>query len=219
LVGVDAEGIQLRVLAHYMNDESFTFAVTSGNKDDGTDPHTLNKIAFGDPCRARADAKTFIYAWLLGAGVGKVAQILGCSGRDAKIAVEDFVAFYPGLKDLKEGLIPSDAGRGYFEGFDGRLVRIVGEDQSSKEHFCLAGYLQNGEVVTMKRAKQIWYPRLVSEGIPFKLVNFVHDEWQTEVPDRATAEYVATVQKESIRLAGEQLNLRCPMSGSLRHWH
>jgi DNA polymerase-1 len=198
-----------------MNDERFTFAVTSGNKDDGTDPHTLNKIALGSACRSRADAKTFVYAWLLGAGIGKVSQILGCTGAEAKKAVEDFVTFYPGLVDLKGKVIPRDASRGYFEGFDGRYVSIVGEDQGSKEHFALAGYLQNGEVVVMKRAKCIWYPRLKAERIPFELVNFVHDEWQTQVnAPRDVAEYVASVQKDAIRQAGEDLNLRCPMSGS-----
>jgi DNA polymerase-1 len=215
LVGVDAEGIQLRVLAHIINDPRFTEAVVSGKKEDGTDPHTLNKTALGNPCKSREAAKTFIYAWLLGAGVDKVSQILECSYSEAKRACEDFVQFYPGLQTIKRDVIPRDAQRGYFEGFDGRYVRIVGDDQGSREHFTLAGYLQNGEVVVMKRAMEIWVPRLKLERIPFKLVNFVHDEWQTEVSaGRDVAEYVATVQKDAIRQAGEDLQLLCPMSGS-----
>lgn len=215
LVGVDAEGIQLRVLAHYINDERFTHSVIAGKKEDGTDPHTLNKTALGSPCKSREDAKTFIYAWLLGAGIGKISQILGCSHGEAKRANDDFITFYPGLGLLKRDQIPSDAARGYFEGFDGRFVPIWGDDQGSREHFCLAGYLQNGEVIVMKRAMQIWYPRLCREKVPFRLVNFVHDEWQTEVQGgRDVAEYVASVQKDAIRQAGEDLKLLCPMSGS-----
>jgi DNA polymerase-1 len=183
LVGVDAESIQLRVLAHYINDPQFTQSLLTGKKEDGTDPHSLNKLALGNHCKSRNDAKTFIYAWLLGAGVGKVAQILGCDYRDAKQSVENFVEFYPGLKAVKRDQIPDDARRGYFQGFDGRWVKIWGEDQSSREHFCLAGYLQNGEVTVMKHAMKIWHPKLRSMGIPFSLVNFVHDEWQTQVPD------------------------------------
>lgn len=215
LVGVDAEGIQLRVLAHYINDPRFTNSVIAGKKEDGTDPHSLNKTALGSPCKSREDAKTFIYAWLLGAGIEKISQILGCSRREAKQADADFISFYPGLELLKRDRIPSDAARGYFEGFDGRFVSIVGDDQGSREHFCLAGYLQNGEKIVMARAMQIWYPRLTAERIPFRLVNFVHDEWQTEVQaDRQVAEYVASVQKDAIRQAGEDLQLLCPMSGS-----
>lgn len=220
LVGVDAEGIQLRVLAHYINDPRFTAAVTEGNKEDGTDPHSLNKVALGAPCKSRNHAKTFIYAWLLGAGVGKVAQILECSGSEAKRACDDFIEFYPGLQLIKKDIIPRDASRGYFEGFDGRYVTIVGEDQGSREHFTLAGYLQNGETVVMKRAMQLWYPQLVRERIPFKIVNFVHDEFQTEVQaDYGVAEYVAKLQADSIRQAGEDLGLRCPMAGSILSGH
>lgn len=219
LVGVDAESIQLRVLAHYINDEAFTQSLLTGKKEDHSDPHSLNQKALGPICASRNHAKTFIYAWLLGAGIGKVAQILECSYGEASEAVSNFIEFYPGLKKVKTELIPEDARRGYFQGFDGRWVKIWGEDLSSKMHFTLAGYLQNGEVCIMKHAKQIWYPRLRKEGVPFKTVNFVHDEWQTEVPDYETGKYVGRVQADSIRLAGELLNLRCPMAGSVLSGH
>lgn len=215
LVGCDAEGIQLRVLAHYINDPRFTKAVTEGDKDAGTDPHSLNAIALGSACKSRAEAKTFIYAWLLGAGVGKVAQILTCSYSEAKVACENFIKFYPGLHHLKTSVIPGDASRGYFQGFDGRYVRIAGDDQGSKEHYALAGWLQNGETVIMRRATELWYPRLKSEGIPFKQCNLVHDEFQTAVyGTKEVADYVGQVQAWSIKQAGEDLNLRCPMAGA-----
>lgn len=219
LVGVDAESIQLRVLAHYINDQQFTASLLSGRKEDGTDPHSLNKVALGRPCKSRNHAKTFIYAWLLGAGVSKVAQILECSYEEARKAVSDFIEFYPGLKHVKEDIIPADAARGYFEGFDGRYVKIVGEDKSSKEHFALAGYLQNGETVVMKHAMQIWHPKLISMGIPFKIVNFVHDEWQTEVYSHEHGVIVGEIQADAIREAGEALGLRCPMAGSVLSGH
>lgn len=219
LVGVDAESIQLRVLAHYINDPKFTESLLTGKKEDHSDPHSLNKIALGPICATRNDAKTFIYAWLLGAGIGQVAQILSCTYGEAAEAVSNFIEFYPGLKYVKEILIPEDAKRGYFQGFDGRWVKIFGEDFSSKKHFTLAGYLQNGEVCVMKHGMKIWYPRLRQEGVPFKIVNFVHDEWQTEVPDYETGKYVGLVQAEALKLAGERLNLRCPMAGSVLSGH
>lgn len=219
LVGVDAEGIQLRVLAHYIDDKGFTESVTSGKKENGTDPHSLNKQALGSPCKSRNDAKTFIYAWLLGAGVGKVTEILGCSYAEAKNAIDDFIGFYPGLKLLKSSIIPRDAARGYFEGFDGRYINIFGDDTGTREHLALAGYLQGGEVIVMKTAMGIWMPKLKKEKVPFKLVNFVHDEWQTQVPDWDTGVYVGDTQADAIRQAGEILQLRCPMAGSTLSGH
>ena len=60
LVGTDAEGIQLRVLTHYMKSEVWRKAITSGVKEEGTDIHTMNMKALGSVCRNRDAAKTFI---------------------------------------------------------------------------------------------------------------------------------------------------------------
>jgi len=214
LVGVDADGIQLRVLAHYMNDPEFTKALVDGKKEDGTDAHTLNMQALGPVCKDRDTAKTFIYAWLLGAGIAKVAQILNCKNNEAKEAVTSFLNRITGLKYLKEEVIPRDANRGYFIGLDGRAVIC------DSEHLMLAGYLQNGESVIMKRANVLWRNRLLKEKIPFKQVDFVHDEWQTEVPDDLElATYIAKIQADSIRQVGEDLKLNCPMAGSILNQH
>lgn len=210
LVGVDAEGIQLRILAHYMDDKAFTESLVTGRKEDGTDPHSLNQRALGPICKSRDDAKTFIYAWLLGAGLAKVAAILGCSLAEAKEAVDNFVKAYPGLKRLKEEIIPRDAARGYFIGLDGRFVLC------DNEHLMLAGYLQNGESVVMKKASILWRNKLISENVPFRLVNLVHDEWQTEVPkDLELAKYVAQTQADSLEEVGRIFNMNCPLAGSI----
>lgn len=214
LVGVDADGIQLRILAHYLNDLEFTEELINGRKEDGTDAHSRNVQRLGLNHITRDDAKTFIYAFLLGAGTGKVAEILRCKPKVAKASVERFIEAIPGLKHLKGYQIPRDASRGYFEGLDKRLVIC------NNEHLMLAGYLQNGESTVMKHATQWWYNRLTRERIPFKLVNFVHDEWQTEVPnDLDLAKYIAEVQADSIRTVGEMLELRCPMAGSVLNTH
>ncbi len=211
LIGTDAEGIQLRVLAHYINDQRFTDSVTKGNKKDGTDPHSLNAKALGDICSGRAPAKRFIYAWLLGAGTAMVGHILECNLSDAKQAVDNFIEYYPGLKDLKSKQIPLDALRGWFQGFDGRYVPV------ESEHLVLAGYLQNGEACIMKGAARIWYPKLIKEKIPFKLVNFVHDEWQTEVDDNdEICNYVSEVQCKAIEEIGVNLKLNCPLAGEAK---
>jgi hypothetical protein len=79
----------------------------------------------------------------------------------------------------------------------------------------LAGYLQNGEKVIMAKAKQIWWEKLTSEGVPFWLVNWVHDEWQTEtIDDMDIALHIAKTQAEAIREAGEAYNVYCPLAGS-----
>jgi DNA polymerase I len=235
LVGVDAEGIQLRIFAHYIDDPEFTRSLVEGKKDDKTDPHSLNQRILGRVCKSRAAAKRFIYALLLGAGIGKLAEILECSIQEAKEALDRLLARYGGFAKLKQEVLPLDGRRGWFFGLDGRKVPIPGETAGARTHLAMSGYLQNGEAIVMKKACLKWHEILDGEfrslygsirnninnmdcGRPWSIVNFVHDEWQTEVPNDLTiALKVAKVQADSLRIVGEELGLKCPLAGS--YWN
>lgn len=215
LLGCDAEGIQMRILAHYINDENYTRTIVEGRKEDETDVHNVNRRLLGRVCRSRDDAKTFIYAWLLGAGLGKVAQILGCSGKDSSRAVRLFIEGIPGLAELKRGEIPRDARQGYFVGLDGRKVIVP------SEHYVLAGYLQNGEALVMKYANILWREWAEGPGLRYNQVDFVHDEWQTEVYSEASAHQLGMLQCAAIKQAGLDLGVRCALAGDYkigRNW-
>jgi DNA polymerase-1 len=209
LVGTDAVGIQLRIFAHYINDPEFIKAVCEGNSKDGSDPHSLNARVLGVP---RDVAKTFIYAFLLGAGDAKIGEIVGGSKRDGRDAKQKYVEAYPGLKLLRETQIPRDAARGFFQSFDGRLVVC------DSEHLMMAGYLQTGEACIMKHANVLWRKKANELKIPYRQVNFVHDEWQTEVcsPEKGQAESLGRIQCDAIRVVGEMFKLNCPMAGDTR---
>lgn len=216
LVGCDAEGIQLRIFAHYIDDPVFTQSLIDGKKEDKSDPHSLNQSILGEVCKTRQAAKRFIYALLLGAGNGKLREILECSPEAAQEALDRLLERYTGFAYLKEKVIPLDAKRGWFVGLDGRAVRIPGEDLGSRRHLCMSGYLQNGEAVAMKLATLKWWPRL--RDYDAKIVNFVHDEWQVEVPnDTRIAIEVAKMMADSLRQVGEDLKLKCPLAGS--YWN
>jgi DNA polymerase-1 len=210
LVGTDADGIQMRIFAHVIEDQKLIEALVNGRKEDKSDIHSVHQRALGTPpCGSRDEAKTFIYAFLLGAGVGRVAEIFGCAARAAKKALGDFLDFYPGLKKLKRTLIPQWAERGYFVGLDGRKVPC------DSEHLMLAGILQCGEKVIMARALLAWMKELRKRNIPFELVNWVHDEWQTLIDDDDdVCAQVQAVQVQAIRDQGPLLNMICPLEGS-----
>jgi len=234
LVGCDADGIQLRIFAHYINDPEFTRSLVDGRKEDGTDCHSLNAQKLGDGV-SRDQAKTFIYSFLLGSGVGKTAHILNCAMGEAKERRNRFVDSYPGLVYVREELIPRDIARGYFEGIDGRKV-IIPPNVLARGNVAgavLGGYLQNGETCVMKHANLRWRKALRDAGIPFKQVNFIHDEWQTVTEGNierdctwnASAKRwiansgtilkaVGDCQADSIREIGVELGLNCPMAGN-----
>lgn len=209
LVGTDADGIQLRILAHYLKNDDYVHAIVSGRKEDETDIHNLNRKALALDHLTRDHAKTFIYAWLLGAGTGRVASILSTSPANARQAMANFLENTDGLTGLKTGQIVRDAARGYFVGVDGRRVLC------GSQHLMLAGYLQNAESIIMKRANVLWREWADKEKINYKQVNFVHDEWQTECfEDNDGCERLGYLQRESIVQVGKDLKLYCPLAGS-----
>lgn len=215
LVGVDAEGIQLRIFAHYINDPEFTRSLVEGKKDDKTDPHSLNQRILGSVCKSRAAAKRFIYALLLGAGVQKLSEILDCSQSETEEALGRLLRRYTGWAQLKENVFPKDASRGYFVGLDGRRVPIPGDTEGGRRHLAMSGYLQNGEAVCMKLATVKFYPEFRKLG---KLVNFVHDEWQSECKNNMeVALTIAKLKADALRQVGEDLKLNCPLAGS--YWN
>lgn len=212
LVGVDADGIQLRILAHYINDEDFTKALVEGKASEGTDAHTMNMKALGLPHITRDNAKTFIYAWLLGASLPKVADILKCSVKEAKQANQNFLNRYPGLKDLKQNKVLVDADNGFFVSLDGRKIKC------DSAHKMLAGYLQAGEQAIMKKALTLWVDKAESLDLPFQLRNFIHDEFQIESisKDRETAELIGSIAAEAISSVGDIFQLNCPLKGNFK---
>ena len=209
LVGTDAEGIQLRILADLMESQEYIDAIITGKKENETDIHNLNRKALGLSHITRDMAKTFIYAFLLGAGTGKISQILKTDMRQANAAVNNFMESISGLKKLKKSVVPAIAERGYFRGYDGRKVKVP------SEHKTLAGMLQNGESTIMKWATRQWVNDARAEGINFKLVTWPHDEWQTEcIGSKDQAERLGAIQRKSIETVGVELGMMCPLAGS-----
>src|SRR5690606_5799494 len=109
------------------------------------------------------------YALLLGAGIGKLTEILGTDQPETERALDRLLSRYTGWATLKEEVFPKDAKRGYFIGLDGRAVRIPGDTESNRRHLAMSGYLQNGEAVCMKLATLKWHHKLA--GMDSMLVN------------------------------------------------
>lgn len=213
LVGADADGIQLRVLADYLwrhfGATEYAEAIMEGKKEDGTDIHNVNRKALGVEHATRDDAKTFIYSWLLGAGVAKTASILRINERQAAEARDRFERSIDGLYSLKNELIPYVWEQKHFTGYDGRKVVVP------SKHKALAGILQNGETVLMKHALLRWHEKARKEGINFKMVGFIHDEYQVEViGGEAEAKFMGQLISDTLLETGQELGFKIPTPGT-----
>jgi DNA polymerase I-like protein with 3'-5' exonuclease and polymerase domains len=198
LVGADASGLELRMLAHYMDDAAYTKEILEG------DIHTANQLAAG--LETRPQAKTFIYAFLYGAGNAKIGAIVNGSAKQGGDLKDKFLRNTPALADLRER-ITAQGEEGYLDGLDGRRLRV------RSAHAALNTLLQGAGAVVMKQAVIHLYELL--DGIDFKLVAQVHDEWQIEcLPE--VAEFVGKAAVDAIIQAGVTFNLNCPLDGEYR---
>ena len=200
LVGVDASGLELRMLAHYMGDEEFTNVLLRD------DIHTRNQTAAG--LATRPQAKTFIYAFLYGAGDAKIGSIVGGSARDGNKLRTRFLRNTPALETLRER-VGQASRKGYLRGIDGRKLWV------RSEHSALNTLLQAAGAIIMKRALILLNDYATQHGIDYKFVGNVHDEIQSEVATEQ-AEKFGWLAVECIKAAGISFELRCPLDGEYK---
>jgi DNA polymerase I-like protein with 3'-5' exonuclease and polymerase domains len=197
---MDASGLELRMLAHYMNDKDYTYEVLNG------DIHTANQRAAG--LESRDKAKTFIYAFLYGAGDGKIGEIVGGTARQGKVLKANFLNNTPALATLRSRVAKA-SGKGYLKGLDGRRIKV------RSEHSALNTLLQGAGAVVMKQALVHLEDYANKEGLDYHFIGNIHDEIQTEVrEDQATRFGELAVQ--AVVDTTETLNLRCPLDAEYK---
>jgi len=201
LVGIDASGLELRMLAHYMKDDAYIYEVTQG------DIHTANQKAAG--LETRAQAKTFIYAFLYGAGAAKIGKVVGAGAKEGQRLIDSFLENTPKLRALRENVAKVCKSSGSLPGLDGRRLHV------RSDHAAVNTLLQGAGAIVMKQALVILDERLSKLGVDYKFVANVHDEWQIEV-EEAYADMVGKLGVQAIEQAGRVLEMRCPLTGEYR---
>ena len=200
LLGVDASGLEIRMLAHYMNDEEYTNEILNG------DVHTANQELA--KLESRDKAKTFIYALMYGAGDEKLGKVVGGSTADGKRARQYFFDNKPTFKSLRDRVQRASAKK-YLKGLDGRKLYV------RNQHSALNTLLQGAGAIVMKKALVTLDLKLRLNSIDYKFVANIHDEWQIEVKENQ-ADFAGRLAVDSIIKAGEHFKLRCPLDGEYK---
>jgi DNA polymerase-1 len=200
LVGADASGLELRMLAHYMRDPEYTKEILEG------DIHTKNMKAAG--LTNRDQAKTFIYAFLYGAGPAKIGSIVGGGEKEGRQLIQSFLSNTPALKALRSK-VDKVSEQGWLPGLDGRHLIV------RSQHAALNTLLQGAGAIVMKKSLILLTEKLKCDRILGSFVANVHDEWQIETT-KEHAESVGEASVQAIRDAGLALELRCPLDGEFK---
>lgn len=212
-VGHDASGLELRMLAHYINDPEYTEILLNG------DIHSHNQKLAGLP--TRASAKTFIYAFIYGAGDAKLGDIIKGTEADGAAIRDRFLSENPRLAKLISGVKRKAKKYGYLRGLDGR--RIIMRRNSNGDvmvHKALNTLLQCAGAVVMKRSMVILNNDATAEHLDFRKVIDMHDEGQAEVSAKDSKRY-AELAELSLVKTGTYYNMRVPLAAEAkigRNW-
>ncbi|MGL5934583.1 MAG: DNA polymerase [Cetobacterium sp.] len=239
LLGWDASGLELRMLAHFLaryDGGEYVKLVTEG------DVHTHNQTVAGLPTRGMA--KTFIYGLIYGAGGWKLGSITGVSDEDiasfkgksrewdsaraslekknmgtsdVNVALElkgrklkaQFLKGLPALAMLKDAVETRAREAGFLSGLDGRVLGVRAVYSS------LNLLLQSAGAIVMKKADVIWDRKLREAGLRDKVrqICAIHDEYQALVQTGYEKE-VGDLAIAAIKEAGAYFKLRCPLDGA-----
>ena len=200
IVGMDAKGLELRMLAHYMRDKSYMDVVLNG------DPHEVNRIAAG--LETRAESKRFIYAFLYGAGAEKLGSVVGGTASEGAKLKRDFLSNMPALEELITK-VQAMAEKGSLKGLDGRRILV------RHQHAALNTLLQGAGAISCKQWSICMDDEIRKRKLKANLVNTIHDEMQFEV-HRNDVDEIISISDLTMQKAGIILNVRLPLNADAK---
>lgn len=217
-IGVDASGLELRCLGHFMSpfdDGEYCDVILNG------DIHTKNQEAAGLP--TRDNAKTFIYGFLYGAGAAKIGLIVKGTAEDGKRLIKSFLEQTPAIANLREAIqstLIKDSKwvggeqkvtwkRRWIRGLDGRKVHVRSPHaalntllQSAGALICKAWVVESIKICEARGYKHGW------DG-DFALMAWVHDEMQIACRTKKIATEIIDICQQAMRNVGEMFSFRC----------
>ena len=211
LLSADYSQIELRVLAHMSEDESFLAAFAQGHDFHAATAAKVFGVELdGVTAEMRSRVKQFSYGIAYGMSAFGVSQRLGIEVGDAREFIDAYYAQFPAVKAFLDAQVEKARVDGFTTTLFGRR-RYLPELQSANfrlravgERMALNAPIQGTAADIMKRA-MIAVDRALLEEPVARMLLTVHDELVFEVP-RASLERATALVKERMEGAAE---LRC----------
>lgn len=201
LVGVDAKGIQLRVLAHYLNNTAFTENILS------KDPHAANQKSFGLPSRSLT--KTITYAILMGAGDARVSNEARIPLKEARGTKAKFFEQVPELPRLISRLQVEAAKTGRIKLCDGSSVIM-------KQDYMVIPYLLQGDESKIMKVAMLRIAKVCRQlKIDAIQAGMIHDELQFDVLASQVPEFIK-ICLEAFEYAGRYFKYNIQIEGDAK---
>ena len=227
-LGADQSGLELRCLASFMtafDGGKYREVVLNG------DVHWVNaKALFGLPDDLVRDesnkehktwrdvAKTFIYAFLYGAGDAKLGSIIGKGRQAGQQLRKRFLATFPALEKLIKA-VQHAANKGWLKGLDGRVIPV------RSEHAALNSLLQSAGALICKQWLILIKEGLDAAGLKhgwdadYVFLGFIHDEAAMAARDEHVEALTAILKDAGARAGDVFPSWDCPTAVDVKLGH
>ncbi len=200
LVGVDCSGVELRAFSSYLHQfdkGEYAKEVVEG------DIHSKHAEILGI---SRPEAKTFIYAFLYGAGFQKLGEIVGKGIREGRRLKQTFSRRIPAYAKLIKAIEDSIDVKGTIQTIDGREIK------PRSKHSALNLLIQSSGSILMKQSCVCFRDNAKH---PYEMHANVHDEVQFScLPEHA--EELGKTFCDSITQAGKLLGFKALFEGEYK---
>lgn len=207
MVGGDLSGLELRCLANRMRDPMYIELVLSG------DVHIYNMEKVG--LESKDQAKTFIYAFLYGAGNAKIGEIIGGTSKDGADMKAAFLASLPSLSKLIDKVQHFAEVNGWLPTLDNRKVYLRRYEGRIMLHTALNLILQCDGAVIAKRSLLLMYDEVQRRKLLAQLLIYYHDEFQWQVKN-GLEEEMSSIMINSMQLSGRFYKMRLEITGEVK---
>ena len=215
LICADYSQIELRILAHFSEDESLIETFTQD-----LDIHTaVASQVFEVPADSvtrelRDKAKTINFGIIYGVSpTGLSRRIKGMRVKEAAALIDDYKTRFPGIDRFLQQCVQQASDHGYVSTLTGRrraIPEIYATNRSRRslgERLAINTVVQGSAADLMKAAMVHVQHRIDKDKLPLKMLLQIHDELVLETPETLASEHAAIVCEEMEKA----MSLRVPL--------
>ena len=214
LLAIDYSQIELRLMAHYSNDE---IMVKSFNNNEDIHKRTASEI-FGVDIQdvdddMRRKAKTINFGLLYGMSAFGLSNQLSVTRAEADIFLESYFDRYSGVSAFMKNIVEDAKGKKYVETLHGRKIHVPNIESSNylmrqaSERAAINGPLQGSAADIIKIAMIKIAEWIQGNDQEIKMILQVHDELIFEVPDSYGEENIEPI----IKLMEQSTEINVPL--------
>lgn len=224
LVAADYSQIELRLLAHFSEDETLMRAFEQGEDIHAATAAAIHGVALDQVSgEMRRRAKIINFGILYGMSPFGLAKQLGIERAEAKAFIEAYFERHPGVQAFLESTLARAREQGFVETLLGHRVHVPdiqsrnGARRQYAERTAINAPLQGSAADIIKVAMIRLHARLGEASPQARMILQVHDELVVECPQEE-ADHVADIMRQTMEQA---VRLKVPLTvdiGSGGNW-